>query len=263
LSAKHAKIACYNSPTSLTISGDEAAVDELQRVMEQNSLFNRKLLVDVAYHSHHMNLAAKSYRQALGSIVPALATGVKLHSSLLGRLIDGSEVDASYWVDNLTQAVRFSEAVSSMVAPVDGHRTGVNMIVEIGPHSALAGPVKQILKACGSDAMKIPYSSALIRNKDAVETALDLAGALFVRGVNLDFGAINLPPPGNKPTLLVDMPRYPWNHQTRYWHESRMMQKHLNRTTPRNDLLGTLANYSNDLEPTWRNIIRIDGTSFE
>jgi hypothetical protein len=31
-----------------------------------------------------------------------------------------------------------------------------------------------------------------------------------------------------------------------------------NKTTPRNDILGTLADYSNDLEPTRRNVIRVD-----
>ena len=50
LRAKEVRIACFNSPTSLTISGDEPAIDELQILMEQKQMFNRKLQVDVAYH---------------------------------------------------------------------------------------------------------------------------------------------------------------------------------------------------------------------
>lgn len=50
LSAAEVRIACFNSPTSLTISGDEPAIDELQAVMEKRQMFNRKLQVDVAYH---------------------------------------------------------------------------------------------------------------------------------------------------------------------------------------------------------------------
>jgi acyl transferase domain-containing protein len=145
-----------------------------------------------------------------------------------------------------------------MTEPFKAHKTGVNMLIEIGSHSALAGPVKQILKATGANAAKIPYASALVRKKDAVETALELAATLFVKGATLNMGAINFPRQTKSPLLLVDMPRYPWNHATKYWHESRMMQKHKNRTTPRNDILGTLANYSNGLEPTWRNVIRVD-----
>lgn len=258
LKKRDVRIACFNSPTSLTISGDEPAIDELQAKLEEKGVFNRKLQVDVAYHSHHMKLVAKDYQDTLQWLDQPKDTGVRFYSSLLGHLIGGSQLQPSYWVGNLTQAVRFSEALTAMTEPAKGHKTGVNMLIEIGPHSALAGPVKQILKAAGANAAKIPYASALVRKRDAVETALELAATLFVKGATLNMGAINFRRPSKPPLLLVDMPRYPWNHQMKYWHESRMMQKHKNRTTPRSDILGTLANYSNDLEPTWRNIIRID-----
>ncbi|KAL3421917.1 Lovastatin diketide synthase LovF 16 [Phlyctema vagabunda] len=256
LTANFAKIACFNSPTSLTISGDEPAIDELQAVLEEKGIFNRKLQVDMAYHSHHMNLVAKEYRALLQELKAPELSSVKFYSSLLGHLVDGSVLEPNYWVDNLTQAVRFSEAVTTMCEPCDGHKTGISMLVEIGPHSALAGPIKQILKACGTSATKITYASTLVRKRDAVETAQELASILFVKGATLDLGAINLP--NKPPSLLIDMPRYPWNHQTRYWHEPRMAQKQKSRTTARSDLLGTLANYSNDLEPTWRNVLRVD-----
>ncbi|KAI1120739.1 ketoacyl-synt-domain-containing protein [Nemania abortiva] len=252
------RIACYNSPTSLTISGDEAGIDELKKIAEEKQLFNRKLFVDTAYHSHHMNLLAKDYQASIADVQPPVSTGVRFHSSLLGRRIDGSELESSYWVQNLTCAVRFNEAVQSMLEPVDGHRTGVNMLLELGPHSALQGPLKQILKAVGGDAAKIPYASVLSRKKDAVETALDVAATLFTKGAVLDFEAINFPRPGKSPVLLHDLPRYPWNYSGKYWHESRFTQLHKNRSAPRNDILGTLANYSSDLEPTWRNIVRLD-----
>ncbi|KAK5627480.1 hypothetical protein RRF57_003195 [Xylaria bambusicola] len=252
------RIACYNSPSSLTISGDEAGIDELKKVAEEKQLFNRKLFVDTAYHSHHMNLLAKDYQESIMNTQSPISTDVRFHSSLLGRRIDGSELESSYWVQNLTCAVRFDEAVQSMLAPIDGHRTGVNMLLELGPHSALQGPLKQILKAVGGDAAKVPYLTALVRQKDAVATTLDVAATLFTKGAVLDFEAINFPKQGKPPTLLSDLPRYPWNYSAKYWHESRFTQLHKNRSAPRNDILGTLANYSSDLEPTWRNIVRLD-----
>ncbi|KAI3325140.1 ketoacyl-synt-domain-containing protein [Xylariaceae sp. AK1471] len=258
IGAGEIRIACYNSPTSLTISGDEAGIDELKKVAEEKQLFNRKLFVDTAYHSHHMNLLAKDYQESIADLQPPISTDVRFHSSLLGRRIDGPELEPSYWVQNLTCPVRFNEAVQGMLAPVDDHKTGVNMLLELGPHSALQGPLKQILKAVGGDAAKIPYVSALARKKDAVETALDVAATMFTKGAILDFEAINFPKPGKSPMLLNDLPRYPWNYSRKYWHESRFTQVHKNRSAPRNDILGTLANYSSDLEPTWRNIVRLD-----
>ena len=258
LQEKEARIACYNSPSSLTISGDEPALAELEKICEEKQLFNRRLVVDVAYHSHHMNLVAKEYRASIAHLPPPVPTNVRFHSSLHGQLIDGTELQSNYWVDNLTCPVRFSEALQSMLEPVGEHKHGVNMLVELGPHSGLQGPIKQVLKEVGGNAPKIPYASALIRKRDSVETALELASSLFIKGANLDFGAINFPKSAKAPALLTDLPRYPWNYSSKYWQESRITQMHKYSTGTRNDMIGTLANYSNELEPTWRNIVRLD-----
>jgi len=255
-----ATVACINSPSSITASGDEEAINELQAAIEAKQMFNRKLRVDTAYHSHHMNLVAEEYRETIKHVTSRGTSLVTFHSSLQGRLIETTELGPSYWVENLTCPVRFSEAVQSMCKPVGASSDpAVDVLIEIGPHAALEGPVKQILKSIGGAAIKIPYSSTLLRNKDAVDTAVQLAATMFMKGVDINFGAINFPFPGTKaPVLLTNLPKYSWNHSTKYWHESRIAEKHTNRPFGRNDLIGTLANYSNDLEPTWRNIIRAD-----
>lgn len=253
-------VACINSPSNITASGDEDAIAELQEKVEQKKMFNRKLRVDTAYHSHHMNLVAHQYRATIKTVTSQATSGVVFNSSLRGCQIGTEELGPAYWVDNLTCPVRFSEAVECMIKPVDGSSSpAVDMLVEVGPHAALEGPIKQILKNVGGNAVKIPYASALLRGKDAVDTSLQLAATLFVKGADLNFEGINFPISGvNPPTLLTNLPRYNWNHSTKYWHDSRISERHRNREFPRNDIVGLLASYSNDLEPTWRNMIRAD-----
>jgi NADPH:quinone reductase-like Zn-dependent oxidoreductase/malonyl CoA-acyl carrier protein transacylase len=256
-----ARIACINSPSSVTISGDANAIAEVQNLIEEThpGMFARRLAVDTAYHSHHMNLVAKEYTESLQKLQPPHPSEIQFHSSLLGRLTTYLDLDATYWVQNLTCAVRFDEAVQSMCAPVGDLKTGVNFLIELGPHAALQGPLKQILKHVGGAAAKIAYSSALSRKKDAVQTALALAGTLFVKGSMLNMGAINFPKPLERlPQVLTDMPRYAWNHSTSYYHESRLTKIHKFHDAPRNDLIGILAPYSDDIEPTWRNVLRLD-----
>jgi acyl transferase domain-containing protein/NADPH:quinone reductase-like Zn-dependent oxidoreductase len=256
-----ARIACINSPSSVTISGDAGAVDELHKLIEAANpgMFARRLAVDTAYHSHHMNLLAKDYTKALRKLQPPRPSRIRFHSSLLGRLASYSDLDASYWVQNLTCAVRFDEAVQSLCAPVADSKTGVNFLIEVGPHAALQGPLKQILKHVGGPVSKIGYAAALSRKKDAVQTALALAGTLFVKGTILDMGAINFPKPLLRlPSVLTDMPRYEWNHATKYYHESRLTTIHKFHDAPRNDLIGVLAPYTDDIDAIWRNILRLD-----
>ncbi|TAQ85426.1 hypothetical protein B7494_g6244 [Chlorociboria aeruginascens] len=252
-----ARIACFNSPFSITASGDEDAIDELQIAIESKQMFNRKLRVDVGYHSHHMNLVAEEYIEAIKEVSPQKSTEIAFHSSLLGKLTDGTSLGPLYWSDNLTCPVRFSEALQSMCTPPQGNTApNVDVLIELGPHSALEGPVKQILKEIGGNATKIAYAPSLIRNKDAIDTLLQLGATMCMKGTNLDFSKINVLVPGSKlPVVLTDLPRYSWNHSIKYWHNSRLSEKHQHQRFPRNDLVGRIANYSNDLEPTWRNII--------
>lgn len=249
-----AVVACENSPNSSTVSGDVEAIEELAAAIEQKQLFNRKLRVDVAYHSPHMGLVADVYRAAIQDVRPLPDQTAAFYSSRHGRKVEGSSLDVSYWVENLTCPVLFSTSLRELC--ID---STPDVIVEVGPHAALEGPVKQTIKALGKQASKITYMGSLVRDKDAVITCLELAGKLYTKGHPIDFDQINSPKKDVKtPTFIAEMPPYPWSHQTRYWTESRVSQAHRHKRFARHDLLGRLADYSNDLEPTWKNVIRTD-----
>ncbi|KAJ9248853.1 hypothetical protein DTO195F2_8710 [Paecilomyces variotii] len=251
----YATVACVNSPGSVTVSGDVPAIDELEKTLQERQIFNRRLKIDVAYHSDHMKNVSTEYLAAIASIEPSISSKATFYSSVLARVAEPSELDASYWVQNLTSPVLFPDALSALVA--DDAKP--NLLIEIGPHSALKGPILETLKSLGSSASKISYSPTIVRNADAAESILNTAAAAYVRGATLNMTEINFPCSGAKDcSFLTDLPRYPWQHSNRYWHEPRIARKHKTRDVPRNDVLGVVANYSNDLEPTWRNIVRLD-----
>lgn len=253
-----AVVACENSPSSVTVSGDESGIDELAKVVEAKQLFNRKLRVDVAYHSPHMNLVADYYHESIKETMatqPANAVlPVEFYSSLRGvKIEDVSALDAQYWVENLTKPVRFSTSVKQMCT-----ENLPDIIVEIGPHAALEGPVKQILKSVGAQASKMTYLSALYRNQDAVNTSIKLAASLYMKGQSLNMAGVNLEDPDVEPPVLIDdLKPYPWS-RGKYWSESRQSRQHRIKQFPRHDLLGNMADFSNDVSPTWRNVVRTD-----
>jgi acyl transferase domain-containing protein len=53
LTSGSAIVACINSPESVTISGDETAIFELESNLKANGIFARVLKVQNAYHSWH------------------------------------------------------------------------------------------------------------------------------------------------------------------------------------------------------------------
>lgn len=260
LTQGYAVIACVNSPASVTVSGDVAAIAELQKGLSETSLFHRQLKVDMAYHSAHMKRVSADYRARIKHISPQSGTpGTTFHSSLLGRIAESSELTTDYWVANLVSPVLFSDALSTMYTAKDmSENLRPGFLVEVGPHPALKGPAREILRAAGA-AESTMYVGTLTRNEDETLSMLHLAGAMFDKAAPLDLLAVNYPETrAQDQQLLVDLPSYPWNHTTRYWHDSRVGHNHLFPKSPRNDILGSLSAFSSSVEPVWRNILRID-----
>jgi acyl transferase domain-containing protein len=108
-------IACVNSPSSVTISGDEAAIDEMLEILKANSTFCRKLKVENAYHSHHMQLIAERYLDCIADIRPTTPPpsmeNLKMASSVTGDLVTHLDLGPAYWIRNLVSPVLFLNAV--------------------------------------------------------------------------------------------------------------------------------------------------------
>jgi acyl transferase domain-containing protein len=102
LKGGRAVIACNNSPSSITVSGDEEAINELQHRVEEQHFFNRKLRVDMAYQ---LELVADDYLASLEGIQPRNSSTTRFFSSVTGLEVDGFDLQPSYWVRNLTSPV--------------------------------------------------------------------------------------------------------------------------------------------------------------
>ncbi|KAL1634456.1 Type I Iterative PKS [Diplodia intermedia] len=261
-------VACINSPSSVTLSGDTAAISEVQALLEAEKIFNRRLMVKTAYHSPHMQALSQAYLDALAGLESAGArtTTVQMVSSVNGALIDDAALASpQYWVSNMVSPVRFNQAVQAALAySPNKRRTArkaqfVNVFVEVGPHAALQGPLKQILASQEKKTADVPYVSTLSRGKNATRTCLEALGKLVQHGYPVDIATANAP--GDKttyrPGFLTDLPPFAWNHSTRYWYESPVSHAFRHRARPRHDLVGALSEHSTELEPSWSNYLRV------
>ncbi|KAI1209352.1 fatty acid synthase S-acetyltransferase [Annulohypoxylon truncatum] len=242
-------IACDNSPKSVTISGDMKEVKAVVAVIKKSNrdVLARLLQVDKAYHSYHMAEIGEDYLSLIGQQVIGNEPTVPFFSSVTGKLLNGERnLGSKYWRDNLESPVRFREAVISLLK----HEVGKNAVfLEVGPHSALAGPLRQIFTEVSSPA---PYVAAMARNQNCISSLLTAIGKLHSLNVPIDFGAVF--PSG---TCLPDLPRYPWNHEESYWYEPRLCRDWRLRKHPYHDLLGARSTESTEIEPAWRNMFHL------
>lgn len=243
--------ACDNSPSSVTLSGDADKLSDVVAsiVQAQPNVPATMLKVDKAYHSHHMVAFGEAYQQAMADArVVGKKPSIPFFSSVTGGLLQdtkASNLGPQYWRSNLERPVLFKAAVQAILES----KTIKNpILLELGPHSALAGPLRQVLTAASSNAV---YAASLVRQQNSAENLLQAIGKLYTLHVSLNFKALVSTPS----SIIAGLPRYPWQHSQKFWYESRMSREWLNRDHVHHPLLGSKVIGCTTLEPIWRNLL--------
>ncbi|KAI3322568.1 putative polyketide synthase [Xylariaceae sp. AK1471] len=242
-------IACHNSPNSATISGDAAAVqsviDRIRNVYA--GVLVKVLPVDKAYHSSHMAEIGEGYRSLINQKFHERRPKVPFYSSVTGNFMKrGETLGSRYWQANLESPVLFHEAINAILKDTVGQNV---LFLEVGPHSTLAAPLRQI---CQIASISHPYIPAMIRNRHCVTSFLAAVGNLFSLGIQIDMKSLI---PSRR--CLPDLPRYPWNHEESYWYEPRVSKDWRLRKHRHHNLLGVRIPENTDIEPSWRNLLHI------
>ncbi|KAL4904450.1 hypothetical protein BDW74DRAFT_179029 [Aspergillus multicolor] len=247
---EHVTIACENSPYNVTLSGNVKALDTIAGATRARhpDVLVRKLRVNCAYHSAQMKEVEGEYRERLACLhAPDQPLSADFISSVTGKSIhNASELSAEYWCRNLTSPVLFHTAVANLLA--DESRSSP-VFLEVGPHSALSGQLREIAVA---KQKSVPYISTLVRKADAYASMLRTAGRLFQANAAIDLSNLC------QGTLLSDLPPYPWHYEGHFWFESRTARDWRLRKYPHHDLLGSQITDGNAKEPTWRSVIHLE-----
>ena len=194
-----------------------------------------------------MKIVGNTYRKLITKHVTARSPEIPFYSSVYGGkvLLEAYEFESGYWQENLEKPVLFHSAVAALL------RESPRMVhVEVGPHHALRGPLRQIYQETAVSVQLIP---TLSRGENDTRAILSTIGQLYTAGV-----------PVRHPSelcqgshVLTDLPRYPWHYDRAYWAETRVMRNWRFPKHAPHDLLGSRTLESTELNPTWRNEIRV------
>ncbi|CAG9979522.1 unnamed protein product [Clonostachys byssicola] len=253
-------IACINSQESVTFSGEQDAIEALLQRLQGQQCFARLLRTSGrAYHSHHMCEIGQEYERLAVCAAKAprlsdIGTRAPMFSSVTGGAYDGP-YNASYWRKNLESPVRFFEAFSQLAKTGSGYT-----VIEIGPHSALELPIKQIKAHLHAANNSLEYFPTLSRGKSSTDMMLSLVGRLWLGGHDIAWDKVNNPSLGDawKPSVIPNLPPYPWSYNDVLWSECRLSYEFRNRSIGRHELLGCKIPGGSDTDINWRNVLRWD-----
>ncbi|MFB9413832.1 type I polyketide synthase [Dactylosporangium matsuzakiense] len=195
-------VATVNGPGATVVAGDVAALDELQARYEADGVRARRIPVDYASHSPHVEAVRDEMFATLGGLEPR-ECAVAYYSCVTGAPIDGSALDTGYWYRNVRETVRFYDATRALVA--DGYR----VFVECSPHPVLTGAVQETVEEATAEPALVLGS--LRRNEGGPARMLLSLAEASVRGVAVDWS-----PALPAATAPVALPTYPFQ-RARYW----------------------------------------------
>ncbi|MFI9639152.1 type I polyketide synthase [Micromonospora sp. NPDC051925] len=199
--ADRVEVAAVNSPSSVVIAGDAEALDEALELLSGQGVRVRRVAVDYASHSWHVEDIRHTLADLLAGI-DAQPPTIPFYSTVTGDWIsDGGIVDGAYWYRNLRHQVGFGPAVADLVA--QGHA----VFVELSAHPVLVQPITEI-----TDGLVV---GSLRRDDGGLPRLLASMAELFVRGVAVDWATM-LPPVSAR----VDLPTYAFDHRHYWLHEA-------------------------------------------
>ncbi|MEV4561332.1 acyltransferase domain-containing protein [Kitasatospora sp. NPDC049285] len=197
-------IAVSNSARSTVLSGGLPALEAIEAQLKEAGTFCRRVKVDVASHSPQMDPLREDLLDALAPVAPRVAA-VPIWSTVTGRVSDGSDMTAEYWVDNLRKPVLFGRQVDRLI------ESGTRVFAEMSPHPILLPAVEQVAMDRSVPVAVVP---SLRRNEGERETLLGSVGRLYTAGLPLDLGLVR-----GAALHGARLPSYPWQRQ-RLWYEA-------------------------------------------
>ncbi len=132
-----AQIANDNSEGQIVLSGKTEDLDNLTKILRENSIKNLKLPVSAPFHCSLMSKATNIMKEELNKI--SFSNGInKLISNVTAEAISGAEDLKSLLIKQIENRVRWRESVINMI------NNDVDHFIEIGPGKVLSGLIRRI-----------------------------------------------------------------------------------------------------------------------
>lgn len=130
-------LAAHNGPEALVVSGSVEAIARLESRLAREKIAARRLRTAHAFHSSMMDSVLPELASALQK-VEFSAPRRRIISTVTGQALSAAEASSKdYWLEQLRQAVLFSEALQQT-------RSEPGLYLELGPRDALSRLAQQI-----------------------------------------------------------------------------------------------------------------------
>jgi acyl transferase domain-containing protein len=211
-------LAAVNAPDQCVFSGTPEAIDELEKQLQTDDIFCRRLLTSHAFHSQMMDPVLDRFAREADK-VRLRAPQIPCISNVTGTWMTSHEaLDPGYWVRHLREPVRFAAGIQEIL-----ERSAKRIFVEAGPGHTLSALVRRQCRN-GSGATTLASLPVKDQQKE-IPFITETVGSLWLAGAGIDWQAFHQ---GNK-RHRVPLPSYPFE-RSRHWIEPDAQQNGMHST---------------------------------
>ena len=198
-------VAAVNGPRSITIAGRSEGIDFIS---QENPSSAKKLRVQCAFHTPHMDAIKASFERAMCNAVKTKKQFdfPSFYSTVSGRRYK-EDFGTTYWWKNLRQPVLFQSAIECIL-----NEKKPDVFLELGSSVTLLSSVRQVANNFPNK-MSVTTLASCRRNKDDRVCILQALGSLYVAGKSINWENVT-----HKCAQWQPLPTYPWQHQS-HWKE--------------------------------------------
>ena len=198
-------IAAINSPALCVVSGPTAAIEKLEKSLNERGVMARRLHTSHAFHSSMMDPVVDPFTEVVKQIKLS-STSIPYVSGVSGTWVTEEQTTSPrYWASHLREPVRFADGLTSLSSLENA------VMLEVGPGVTLNTLTLQhpAMKSGQTVINSLPDVS---RTTGDIETLLNAFGRLWVAGAQPNWETFHQ----GERLHRVSLPTYPFERK-RYW----------------------------------------------
>ena len=234
--------------THTVISGEQDAVQRVEKAFSDRSVRTKQLTTSHAFHSALMEPVLEPFAK-IASTVQFSPAQMPLVCNATGQILAADKkLDGQYWAQHIRKAVAFAPSIETLAEADCG------VLVELGPQSVLTRMAAANWQR-NSDAL----ISCSEKDRSSTDALMQAIAKMYVRGITPDFCKLHKdrPPTNNRITL----PTYPFQRR-RFWGPDKPRASHAEFHTAHPLLGSSISLAGSDAESRFESYIDTDSPSW-
>ncbi|KAM9951995.1 hypothetical protein ACTFIT_002682 [Dictyostelium discoideum] len=227
------EIACYNSPNSIVLGGNEQQLNQISNELKDKGIFSTMLASLSSFHTSNQKITKD---QILNLNINHQSPTIPIFSTVTTNLYESSTTpfNSEYVYNNIIKPVKFSQTISNLYKHIEINKLGNEIVfIELAPHPTLQFYLKQMIPVSSLSTteetnFKVSIYSALHKKKNDIQEIQKTIAKLYCDNrYNINFKSqfkdeqiIN-----NNNNQEIILPNYQWDDK-KYWKEDLVQQKH-------------------------------------